>query len=167
MGGRMKTAAIVLAAFMSVAAHAQDEAPLYLDQMMEMPVATLQTSFNGVGSENCFQIGEGRYMLIDIQRNDQKPWRVALSSVEPCRRPRNIPPVHVFERQGVRLGYSTIEVVEVLGRPDASAEPETDLRRLGEIEYFYMCRVSEGCARHKSIFMRDGVVTAIAEWYSE
>jgi hypothetical protein len=163
----MRCVLILLTVFVSLAAHAQEETPLYLDQMMEMPVATLQSSFEGVGSENCFQIGEGRYMLIDIQRKDQKPWRVALSSVEPCRRPRSISAVNVFERQGVRLGHSAVEVVEVLGRPDASAEPESALRRLGDIEYFYMCRVSEGCARHKSIFMRDGVVTAIAEWYSE
>jgi hypothetical protein len=41
------------------------------------------------------------------------------------------------------------------------------MRKLGETEYFYICRVSEGCARHTSVLIRDGVVTAISEWYSE
>jgi hypothetical protein len=54
-----------------------------------------------------------------------------------------------------------------MGRPDASAPPEVQLKKLGDTEYFFICRVSAGCARHTSVFLRDGLVTAIAEWYSE
>jgi hypothetical protein len=41
------------------------------------------------------------------------------------------------------------------------------MRRFGEMEFFYICRVSEGCARHTSVFLKGGVVSAIVEWYSE
>ena len=67
----------------------------------------------------------------------------------------------------MELGDSTVDIVEKMGRPDASAAPETALKTLGDTEYFYVCRVSEGCARHTSVFIRDGLVSAIAEWYSE
>jgi hypothetical protein len=150
----------------AIRAHAAD--PVYIDQLIETPLATLQTQFPGLKKEGCYRIGEGRFLLISVDnKKDHKPWRITLSNVEPCRRPDDLPPVDVQERAGVQLGDSTIAVVRHMGRPDASAPPEAPLKKLGDTEFFFICRVSEGCARHTSIFLRDGLVTAIAEWYSE
>ena len=162
----MRIALIATAIALAAAAPAAGD-PIHIDELVESPLSTLQSLFPGLRDDGCYAIGEGRFLLINIERKEQKPWRVALSSVEPCRRPAAASPIDVVERQGVALGQSAIEVVERLGRPDAAAAPERSLERLGEIEYFYICRVDEGCARHKSILMRDGVVTAIAEWYSQ
>jgi hypothetical protein len=141
--------------------------PLYLDQVIEMPLATLQAQFPGLRKEGCYRIDSGRYLLVTMDKKDGKPWRVALSSEQPCRRAEEGPLLDVRHRKGVNLGDSTITVVEKMGRPDAAAAPETALRKLGDTEYFYVCRVSEGCARHTSIFIRGGLVTALAEWYSQ
>jgi hypothetical protein len=141
--------------------------PLYLDQVIEMPLATLQAQFPGLRKEGCYRIDGGRYLLVTMDKKDGKPWRVALSSEQPCRRAEEGPLLDVRHRKGVNLGDSTITVVEKMGRPDAAAAPETALRKLGDTEYFYVCRVSEGCARHTSIFIRGGLVTALAEWYSQ
>jgi hypothetical protein len=166
----MKLASAVSALFLVVLvsggnAFAAD--PIYLDQLMESPLASLQQQFPGLRKEGCYRIGVDRYLLMDIDKKDQKPWRVVISSLLPCRRAEDIPAIDVRERVGAELGQKTPETLQKLGRPDAAAAPDTAMKRLGDIEYFYICRVSEGCARHMSIYARDGVVTAIAEWYSE
>jgi len=150
-----------------VALESRAAEPVYLDQIIEMPLATLQTYFPGLRKEGCYRVAEGRYLLITMDKKDGKPWRVAFSGEVPCKRPEDVQYMDIRQRKGVEIGDSTLKIVEKIGRPDAAAEPETALRRLGEIEYFYVCRVSEGCARHTSIFIRDGTVSAIAEWYSQ
>lgn len=142
--------------------------PVYLDQLMETQVASLREQFPGLKKEGCYRIAAERYLLIAVDRKDGKPWRVALTNTPPCRRPEDLPvALDVRHRKGVELGQRTVEVLELMGRPDASAEPEPSLKRLGETEYFYICRLSEGCARHTSVFVREGIVSAISEWYSE
>ena len=161
----MKLAYAVLALLLATGVAAD---PVYLDQLMEMPLATLQQQFPGLKKEGCYRIAEDRYVLIAIDRREGKPWRVALAAAPPCRRPDDLPAaLDVRERKGLELGDRTVQVLEVMGRPDASAAPEPSLKRLGDTEYFYICRLSEGCARHTSIFVRDGLVSAISEWYSE
>ena len=140
--------------------------PLYLDQLIEMPLAELQTQFPGLRKEGCYRIEGGRYFLITMDKKGGKPWRVALSTEQPCRRVEELPTLDIRERKGVELGNSTVMVIEKMGRPDAAAEPDTTLRKLGDTEYFYVCKVSEMCARHTSVFIRAGLVTGIAEWYS-
>jgi hypothetical protein len=139
--------------------------PLYLDQIIEMPLAELQAQFPDLRKEGCYRVAEGRYLMLTMDKKDGKPWRVAISAALPCRRAEDVP-LDVRERKGVELGDSTISVVEKMGRPDASAAPETALKKLGDTEYFYVCKVSDGCARHTSVFIRGGLVSAIAEWYS-
>jgi hypothetical protein len=158
---------IAFVSLLLVAVSSRAADPLYLDQLIEMPLATLQTQFPGLRKEGCYRIAPDRYLLLTMDKKDGKPWRVTLSSDEPCRKPEDGPLLDVRQRKGVDLGNSTVSVVEKMGRPDASAVPETALRRLGDVEYFYVCRVSEGCARHTSIFIRAGLVTALAEWYSQ
>jgi hypothetical protein len=150
-----------------VAASSRAADPVYLDQLIESPLTTLQTQFPGLRKEGCYRVAPGRYLLLTMDKKDGRPWRVALSAEEPCRKPEDGPLLDVRHRKNVELGDSTILVVEKMGRPDASAAPETTLRRLGDTEYFYVCRVTEGCARHTSVFIRGGLVSAIAEWYSE
>ena len=162
----MRIAAAVMALFLVAASSAAAD-PIYLDQLMEMPLATLQQHFPTLRNEGCYQIAADRFLLIGMDKKDQKPWRVALSSTAPCKRPQKGPAMDVRERTGVDLGTKTREVLDKLGRPDASAPPEPAFKRLGETEYFYICRVTEGCARHTSVFMRDGIVTGIASWYSD
>ncbi|MDP9191417.1 MAG: hypothetical protein M3P06_06925 [Acidobacteriota bacterium] len=158
---------IAFVSLLLVAVSSRAADPLYLDQIVEMPLATLQQQFPGLRKEGCYRIGTGRYLLLTMDKKDDKPWRVALTADEPCRRPEAGPQLDVRERRGVELGDSTVSIVEKLGRPDASAVPETALKRLGDTEYFYVCRVTEGCARHTSVFIRGGLVTAVAEWYSQ
>lgn len=142
--------------------------PLFIDALVETPLASLQQQFPGLRKEGCYRVAADRYLLIEIDRKDQKPWRVVLASTAPCRRPQDVAvALDVRHRSGVDLGARTMEVVQKLKRPDALAPPESQSRRLGDTEYFYICRVSEGCARHTSVFMREGTVSAIAEWYSE
>jgi hypothetical protein len=150
-----------------VAASSRAADPVYLDQLIESPLTTLQTQFPGLRKEGCYRVAPGRYLLLTMDKKDGRPWRVALSAEEPCRKPEDGPLLDVRHRKNVELGDSTILVVEKMGRPDASAAPETALRRLGDTEYFYVCRVTDGCARHTSVFIRGGLVSAIAEWYSE
>lgn len=150
-----------------VAAGARAADPVYLDQLIEMPLATLQAQFPGLKKEGCYRIADGHFLLVTMDKKDGKPWRVALAAEVPCRKPEDGPLLDVQHRSGVKLGDTTLSVVERLGRPDASAAPEVKLKTLGDIEYFYICRVSEGCARHTSVFIRGGVVSALSEWYSD
>ena len=162
----MRASTLAVALFLTaVSSLAAD--PVYLDQMVEMPLATLQQSFPKLKNEGCYQLYADRFLMITMDKKDQKPWRVVVSTVAPCRRPEPGPQMDVRERTGVELGNSIVQLVEKMGRPDAAAPPDAALKRLGEIEYFYICRVSEGCARHTSVFIKDGLVTAISEWYSE
>jgi hypothetical protein len=159
--------AVSLLAVLLVATGARAADPVYLDQLIESPVATLEAQFGQMKREGCFQIAPDRFLLLTMDKKNQKPWRVVLSSVEPCKRSVAVSDIDVRERNGVALGDSTLNVVERLGRPDAAAAPDQSLKKLGETEYFYICRVEEGCSRHTSVLMRGGVVTAISEWYSE
>ncbi len=161
----MRLAYAVLALLFAIGAAAD---PVYIDQLMETPVDTLRQQFPGLKKEGCYRIAAERYVLIDIEKKDGKPWRVALTNTPPCRRPDDVPvAIDLRHRKGVEIGQRTIEVLQHMGRPDASATPEPTLKRLGDTEYFYICRLSDGCARHTSVFVRDGVVSAIAEWYSD
>lgn len=161
----MRVPVAVLALLFAAGAGAD---PVYLDQLMETPLATLQQQFPGLRREGCYRVAAERYVLIDIDRKEGKPSRVALTNTAPCRRPEDLETaLDVRHRKGVELGDRTVAVLEHMGRPDASAAPEPALKRLGDTEYFYICRVSEGCARHTSVFVREGLVSAIAEWYSE
>ncbi|HEX6639706.1 MAG TPA: hypothetical protein VF215_01265 [Thermoanaerobaculia bacterium] len=159
--------ALAFVSLLLVAASSRAADPVYLDQLIESPLTTLQSQFPGLRKEGCYRVAPDRYLLLTMDKKDGKPWRVALSAEEPCRRAEDGPLLDVRQRKGVELGDTTIQVIEKMGRPDASAAPETALRKLGDIEYFYVCRVSEGCARHTSVFIRAGLVSAIAEWYSE
>ena len=163
----MRTAFTIMALLVVSAGGVAAADPIYIDQLMEMPLTTLQQQFPKLRNEGCYHIAPDRYLWIQMEKKDRKPWRVAITSIAPCKRPEEGPLLDVRERQGVELGVRTREVLEKMGRPDASAPPEADFKKLGETEYVYMCRVSEGCARHTSIFMRDGYVTAISNWYSE
>jgi hypothetical protein len=151
--------------FVAVTSHAAD--PVYLDQLIETPLATLQQQFPNLKAEGCYALDAERFLHITIHKKDRKPWRVTLTSESPCRRPEAVTGLDIRARSGVAIGDSTVSVVSRLGRPDASAPPNGDQRRLGEIEYFYICRVSEGCARHTSVFVKEGAVSAVSEWYSE
>ncbi len=157
--------AVALLVLTATSARAAD--PIYLDQLAETPLATLQEQFAGLKSEGCYALSADRYLAISIDKKDRKPWRVTLAAEPPCKRPEQGPQIDVRARSGIELGQTSPGIVERLGRPDASAAPEADQKRLGDTEYFFICRVSEGCARHTSIFMRKGVVSAISEWYSE
>jgi hypothetical protein len=150
-----------------VAASSRAADPVYLDEIIETPLATLQTQFEGLRKEGCYRVAPNRYLLLTMDKKDGKPWRVALTTEEPCRRAQDGPLLEVRHRKGVELGDSTVAVVEKMGRPDAAAAPETALRKIGDMEYFYVCRVSEGCARHTSVFIKAGVVSGVAEWYSQ
>lgn len=158
--------AIAFVVLLAVSAGDVSAEPIYLDQLMEMSLATLQQQFPKMRNEGCYQLGPERFLWIDMKKKG-KPWRVALTSNPPCRRPENGPAIDVRERTGVELGARTKNVLDKMGRPDASAPPQGAFKKLGETEYFYICRLREGCSRHTSVFMRDGVVTAIASWYSE
>lgn len=152
-------------AFFATSAFAAD--PVYLDELIEMPLATLQRSFPDLRKEGCYQIGPDRYLLLSIDKKDQKPWRVVLAAQPPCRRAEQGPQFDVRVRNGVELGAGLADVVAKTGRPETAAHPDEAGRRFGEMEYFFICRVSEGCARHTSVYFRDGTVSAVSEWYSE
>lgn len=156
-----------LTLFLLLAAPVFAADPIYLDQMMEMPLGTLQRTFPELRKEGCYQLAPDRYLLIEIEKKDQKPGRIVLSSMPPCRRPVDAPNVDVRARNGVELGIGPAEILNRAGKPDTAARPDSTLKRFGDLEYFFICRVSEGCARHTSVFLKDGVVSAIAEWYSE
>jgi hypothetical protein len=141
--------------------------PVYLDELVETPLATLQRQFEGLKNEGCYRLASDRFLLVSMDKKDQKPWRVIITSIAPCRRPTNGPTLDVRSRSGLNLGETTVAVIQRMGRPDASAPSDAPLRRLGETEFFYICRITEGCARHTSVYFQKGVVTAISEWYSE
>ncbi|HEX6159033.1 MAG TPA: hypothetical protein VF111_02635, partial [Thermoanaerobaculia bacterium] len=126
----MKIAGAVLTLAVAFASHAAE--PVYLDQLMEMPLATLQAQFPGLKKEGCYHIGEGRYLVLSMDKKDGKPWRVAVTSEQPCRRPDDAGLLEVRQRHGVLLGDTTVMVLEKMGRPDASAPPETALKKLGD-----------------------------------
>jgi hypothetical protein len=163
----MRLASAVTSLLLAAAVNAQTAEPLYLDELVETPLATLQQTFPQLKTEGCYHLASGTYLQISIDKKDRKPWRAIISSAEPCRRPESGPALDVRTRSGISLGDTTGDIVQRLGRPDTSMEPDGPQRRLGATEYFYVCRVSEGCARHTSVFVTDGVVTAISEWYSE
>ncbi|MEA2491286.1 MAG: hypothetical protein QOH21_3078 [Acidobacteriota bacterium] len=160
---------VVLAAlFVSLVAHGAFAAdPVYLDEVAEMPLTKLQQMFPDLRKEGCYQVGPERFVLVTIDKKDQKPWRVILASTPPCRHATPVAPLDLRARNGVELGTGPAELVGHAGKPDTAARPDESLRRFGDMEYFYICRISEGCARHTSVFLRDGTVSAIAEWYSE
>jgi hypothetical protein len=162
----MKLAFAVLAAVL-LAGSVRAADPVYLDQLIETPQATLEGQFGAIKKEGCYQLAPTRYLLISMAKKEAKPWRVVLTSIEPCKRPVPAPALDVRERNGIDLGDKSVTIVQRLGRPDAAASPDPALKKLGETEYFYICRVSEGCARHTSILITGGMVSAIAEWYSE
>lgn len=163
----MRLAIAVTSLLLAAAAGAQTASPVYLDELVETPLATLQRQFPALKSEGCYTLADGRFLHVTIHKKEQKPWRVTLTSETPCRRPEPGPAMDLRSRSGILLGDTIVRIVERLGRPDASAPPNPDQKRLGETEYFYICRVSDGCARHTSIFVKDGAVTAISEWYSD
>ena len=154
-------------ALLLLALEASAQQTIYLDELTETPLATLQTLFPGLRKEGCYKLANGQFLLITMDKKDGKPWRVSLANEAPTRKSQDGPALEVRHRKGVALGDSTLDVIEKMGRPDASAAPEAALKKLGDTEYFYICRVSDGCARHTSVFIRNGVVTAVSEWYSE
>ena len=158
---------LVFLSLLAVAATAGAADPVYLDQLIETPQAVLQEQFPGLRKEGCYRLADGRYLLISMHKKDGKPSRVALAAAPPCRHADDVAISDIRDRRGVDLGDSSVVVVEKMGRPDASADPDPAQRKLGDTEYFYICRVEEGCARHTSIFIREGVVSAIATWYSD
>jgi hypothetical protein len=151
--------------FVAVAAVAAD--PVYLDELMESPVPRLQTMFPDLRKEGCYQIAADRYLLLTIEKKEQKPWRIILASSLPCKRAESGPLLDVHERSGVELGQSQSAVVQRLGRPESALPADSNMKLFGDTEYFYICRVSESCARHTSVFLKNGIVSAIAEWYSQ
>ncbi len=161
----MRNAFAVLALLFAAGAAAQ---PVYIDQLMETPLATLRQQFPGLKKDGCYRIAAERYVLIEIDKKEGKPWRIALANTPPCKRPEDLAvAMDLRQRKGIELGQKTVDVLGIMGRPDASAAPDPALKRLGDTEYFFICRMSEGCARHTSVYVREGVVSAVAEWYSE
>jgi len=157
---------VAVVALLAITAGAAAD-PVFIDQLMEMPLESLQQQFPKLRNDGCYQIGPDRFLRIEVDRKERKPSRISLSSDAPCRRPEEGPALEVRERTGIDLGAATLTVLEKMGRPDASAAPEGAFKRFGETEYFYICRTSEGCARHTSVFVRNGLVSAISSWYSE
>lgn len=163
----MRDAAAVLALTFAISGSIAAD-PVYIDQLMETPVEALQTHFAGLRKDGCYKLPDGYFVLVNIDRKAGKPSRVALAATEPCRRPQDVrTPMDLRHRKGVAIGDGTGAILEKMGPPDAMSDAEPKLRQLGETEYFYICRVDQDCARHTSIFTRDGLVTAIAEWYSD
>jgi hypothetical protein len=160
--------ALAVVSLLFVAASSRAADPVYLDELMETPLATLQTQFPGLKKEGCYRIGEGRFLLIDVDaKKVHKPWRVAVTSVEPCRHAQDVGAMDVHDRGGVQPGDSSLDVIHHMGRPDASAPPEKGLEKIGDTELIFICKETAGCSRHTSVFLQGGMVTAVAEWYSE
>ena len=141
--------------------------PVYLDEIVETPLPSLQRLFPDLKKEGCYRIGDERYVLITMDKKDAKPWRVVLASAPPCRRAETGPAIDIRVRSGIDLGWGQTAVVERMGRPDTAQPAEQTMKKFGEMEFFYLCRVSESCARHTSVFITKGNVSAISEWYSE
>jgi hypothetical protein len=159
--------ALTLMSLLLVAAAASAADPVYLDELMESPLPRLQTIFTDLRKEGCYQIADDRFLLVTIEKKEQKPWRIVLASALPCKRAEAGPQVDIRERSGVELGESQTSVVQRLGRPQTAVAADANMKKFGDFEYFYICRVSESCARHTSVFFKNGLVSAIAEWYSE
>ena len=68
--------------------------------------------------------------------------------------------------QAKELGYTALAITDECSLAGV-VRAHTALKKLGDLEYFYVCRVSDQCARHNSVFIKNGVVTALAEWYSD
>jgi hypothetical protein len=82
--------------------------PVYLDQLMETPLATLQQQFPGLKKDGCYRVADGRYVLLDISRKEGKPWRVALTDTAPCKRPEDLAAaLDVRHRKGVERAAPT------------------------------------------------------------
>ena len=159
--------AITFLAVLLTAAGARAADPVYLDELIETPMPALESQFGAMKREGCFQIAPDRFLLLEFDKKVHKPWRVVVSSIDPCKRVAAGPQIEVRERNGVQLGEATVNVIGHLGRPDASAPPDSILKKIGETEYLYICRAEQGCSRHTSVLIRDGVVTGIAVWYSD
>lgn len=162
----MRIAPAVLALTIAVGGSTAAD-PIYIDQLMDTPLSALQTHFPGLKRDGCYSLADGRFVLVNVHRREEKPWRVAITAEAPCRRPAAVrTPMDLQQREGVAIGDTTAEVIGRLGSPEAATQTDSNLRNLGDSEYLYICRTSQ-CVRHTSIFMRDGAVSAIAEWYSE
>ena len=163
----MRVGATVLALSIAVGGSTAAD-PIYIDQLMDTPLAALQTHFSGLRRDGCYTLADGSFVLVNIDRKEGKPWRVALTADPPCRRPTPVrTPMDLQQRKGVAIGDRLTDVVAKLGGPDAITDTDSKLRQFGDSEYLYICRSDQACVRHTSIFMRDGLVSAIAEWYSE
>lgn len=163
----MRIGPVVLALLMVASARAQADA-VYIDELMQTPLEVLQTHFEGLKRDGCYRLPDGRYVLLNVNRRSKKPQRVVISASEPCKRPAEArTPIDLRHRGGVEIGDTTLVVLEKMGRPDASAAPGSDFRQLGDLEYFYVCRGEADCVKHTSVFVREGNVSAISEWYSE
>ena len=159
--------AVAVVSLLLVASSGRAADPVYLDEIVETPLPTLQTMFTGLKKEGCYRIAAEQYVLITIDKKDAKPWRVLLSSLPPCKRAETGPAIDLRARSGVELGQSQVTVVQRMGRPEVVGPPEKSMSRYGEVEFFYICRVSPECARHTSVYFKDDAVSAISEWYSE
>ncbi|HKR63980.1 MAG TPA: hypothetical protein VJZ00_09635, partial [Thermoanaerobaculia bacterium] len=75
----MKRTLVVLSLlFIAAGSRAQQPQPVYLDQLIETPLATLQTQFPNLKKEGCYRIGDNRFLLISVEsKKEHKPWRVA------------------------------------------------------------------------------------------
>ena len=150
-----------------LAASASAQQTIYLDELVETPLATLQTLFPNLRKEGCYKLANGQFLMLTMDKKEGTPQRVSIANAAPCRKAQDGPALEIRHRKEVALGDSTLDVVEKLGRPDASAAAEAALKKLGDTEYFYMCRATAGCTRVTSVFMRDGVVTGMSEWHSQ
>src|SRR5688500_11923454 len=103
--------------------------PVYLDELVETPLTRLQTMFPGLKKEGCYRIADDRYVLITIDKKDEKPWRVVLASAPPCRRAETGPAIDLRVRTGIELGETQIAVVERMGRPETAAASEPSMRK--------------------------------------
>ena len=110
--------AFVSLLLVTVSSRAAD--PLYLDEIIEMPLATLQAQFPGLRKEGCYRVGTGRFLFVTMDKKDGKPWRVALSAEMPCRKAEDGPLLDVRQRKGVELGDSTVSIVSRRCRPGAT-----------------------------------------------
>jgi hypothetical protein len=163
----MRFGPVVLALLMTASARLHADA-VFIDELMQTPLDVLQTHFEGLKRDGCYRLPDGRYVLLNVDRKTKKPQRVVISASEPCKRPADArTPIELRHRGGIAIGDTTLVVLEKMGRPDASAAPGSDFRQLGDLEYFYVCRAEAECLKHTSVFVREGVVTAISEWYSE
>jgi hypothetical protein len=163
----MRFGPVVLALLVAAGARVHADA-VFIDELMQTPLEVLQTHFEGLKKDGCYRLPDGRYVVLNVDRKTKKPQRVVISASEPCKRPADArTPIDLRHRSGVEIGDTTLVVLEKMGRPDASAAPETAFKELGELEYFYVCRAEAECVKHTSVFVREGAVSAISEWYSK